>query len=84
MADAEVIPLGTRGRPGRGSGSAKPSSSARSLAGPAAVRTSPSKKQPPERATPEVAPDEPTTSGQEAAAESAPSDPHGGPPYSKV
>jgi len=74
VADAEVIPLGTRGRPGRGSGSAKPSSSARSLAGPAAVRTSPSKKQPPERATPEVAPDEPTTSGQETAAESAPSD----------
>jgi 1-acyl-sn-glycerol-3-phosphate acyltransferase len=33
VADAEVIPLGTRGRPGRGSGSAKPSSAARSLAG---------------------------------------------------
>ncbi len=33
MADAEIIPLGTRGRPGRGSGSAKPSASARSLAG---------------------------------------------------
>ena len=39
MADAEVIPLGTRGRPGRGSGSSKPSSAARSLAGPAAART---------------------------------------------
>jgi 1-acyl-sn-glycerol-3-phosphate acyltransferase len=33
MPDAEVIPLGTRGRPGRGTGSAKPSSAARSLAG---------------------------------------------------
>jgi 1-acyl-sn-glycerol-3-phosphate acyltransferase len=33
VADAEIIPLGTRGRPGRGSGSAKPSASARSLAG---------------------------------------------------
>ncbi len=33
MADAEIIPIGTRGRPGRGSGSAKPSASARSLAG---------------------------------------------------
>ena len=33
MADAEVIPLGTRGRPGRGSGSAKPSAAARNLAG---------------------------------------------------
>ena len=33
MADAEIIPLGTRGRPGRGSGSAKPSAAARNLAG---------------------------------------------------
>jgi 1-acyl-sn-glycerol-3-phosphate acyltransferase len=33
MPDAEVIPLGTRGRPGRGTGSAKPSSAARGLAG---------------------------------------------------
>jgi 1-acyl-sn-glycerol-3-phosphate acyltransferase len=32
MADAEVIPLGTRGKPGRGTGSAKPSSAARGLA----------------------------------------------------
>ncbi|HSE10734.1 MAG TPA: 1-acyl-sn-glycerol-3-phosphate acyltransferase [Nocardioidaceae bacterium] len=35
MADADIIPLGTRGRPGRGSGSANPSASARSLAGSA-------------------------------------------------
>ncbi len=33
MADAEIIPLGTRGRPGRGSGSSRPSAAARSLAG---------------------------------------------------
>lgn len=33
MADAEIIPLGTRGRPGRGSGNARPSASARNLAG---------------------------------------------------
>jgi 1-acyl-sn-glycerol-3-phosphate acyltransferase len=32
VADAEIIPIGTRGRPGRGSGRAKPSSAARSLA----------------------------------------------------
>ena len=32
MADAEIIPLGTRGRPGRGTGREKPSSSSRSLA----------------------------------------------------
>ena len=31
MADAEIIPIGTRGRPGRGSGKDKPSSAARSL-----------------------------------------------------
>jgi len=32
VADADVIPLGTRGRPGRGTGSSKPSSAARALA----------------------------------------------------
>ena len=38
MPDAEVIPLGTRGKPGRGTGSSKPSSAARTLATPAAAR----------------------------------------------
>lgn len=33
MADAEIIPLGTRGRPGRGVGKDKPSANSRSLAG---------------------------------------------------
>jgi 1-acyl-sn-glycerol-3-phosphate acyltransferase len=33
MGDAEVIPLGTRGRPGRGTGQGRPSASSRSLAG---------------------------------------------------
>ena len=32
MGDAEIIPIGTRGRPGRGQGSGKPSSASRSLA----------------------------------------------------
>ena len=41
MPDAEVIPLGTRGKPGRGSGTSKPSSAARSLAGAAATRRAP-------------------------------------------
>ena len=41
MPDAEVIPLGTRGKPGRGSGNSKPTSAARSLAGPAAARRAP-------------------------------------------
>ena len=35
VADAEIIPLGTRGRPGRGSGRDKPSASSRNLAGSA-------------------------------------------------
>ena len=35
--DAKVIPIGTGGRPGRGSGSARPSSAARNLA-PAAKK----------------------------------------------
>jgi 1-acyl-sn-glycerol-3-phosphate acyltransferase len=49
MADADVIPLGTRGRPGRGgSRSRTPSSAARSLAG--GNRATPRKR--PESATP--------------------------------
>ena len=43
MPDAEVIPLGTRGKPGRGSGSSKPSSAARTLAGPGTPRTKPAR-----------------------------------------
>jgi 1-acyl-sn-glycerol-3-phosphate acyltransferase len=44
VADAEIIPIGTRGRPGRGTGRAKPSAAARSLAAgarprPAAAKT---------------------------------------------
>ena len=64
MPDAEVIPLGTRGRPGRGSGSSKPSSAARTLAGPAAARR---------RAAPPVAPaaPEPATTGGDASVGSA-------------
>ncbi len=55
MADAEVIPLGTRGRPGRGSGNAKPSSAARTLA-PAAARR---KAVPPPRTPPDAPADPP-------------------------
>ncbi|HEX5862185.1 MAG TPA: lysophospholipid acyltransferase family protein, partial [Nocardioides sp.] len=40
MADAEIIPIGTRGRPGRGTGSPKPSSAARSLAAKPAPKAS--------------------------------------------
>ena len=49
MADAEIIPIGTRGRPGRGTGSPKPSSAARSLAAKPAPKAAASK---PRSATP--------------------------------
>ena len=39
MPDADIIPLGTRGRPGRGSRAASPSKAARSLAPPSRTRT---------------------------------------------
>ncbi len=38
MGDAEIIPIGTRGRPGRGTGDEKPSSHSRSLAAKAPAR----------------------------------------------
>ncbi|RYU14906.1 1-acyl-sn-glycerol-3-phosphate acyltransferase [Nocardioides iriomotensis] len=72
MADAEVIPLGTRGRPGRGSGSRNPSSAARSLAGPSAARRT--SAEPPSDPKPEHADaaTEPTTEAStEAATEQA-------------
>ena len=61
MGDAEVIPLGTRGKPGRGTGSGKPSSAARSLAGSA-----PARKKAAPRPTP-PAPNEPDEARDEAA-----------------
>jgi 1-acyl-sn-glycerol-3-phosphate acyltransferase len=50
MGDAEIIPIGTRGRPGRGStaGAGKPSSASRDLAGP--------RKPPAKKAAPKAAP----------------------------
>ncbi|MDT0200633.1 lysophospholipid acyltransferase family protein [Nocardioides sp. AE5] len=44
MGDAEIIPIGTRGRPGRGSGSQRPSSAARQLAGTSRKAKSPAPK----------------------------------------
>ena len=56
MPDADIIPLGdpdrplgTRGRPGRGSGSAKPSSSSRGLAGNGTSARAPKKRNAPPR-----------------------------------
>ncbi|GAA1135286.1 lysophospholipid acyltransferase family protein [Nocardioides aquiterrae] len=67
MGDAEIIPIGTRGRPGRGSGSAQPSSAARGLAPkpapkPAtkpATKKAPSRKAPATKAAPTPAVDAP-------------------------
>src|SRR3954463_11435263 len=57
MGDAEVIPLGTRGRPGRGTGSAKPSAAARNLAGSARPRPAiPAPSGPPEAEAPVATP----------------------------
>ncbi len=61
MGDAEVIPLGTRGKPGRGTGSGKPSSAARSLAG-----STPARKKAAPRPTP-PAPTEPVEPHDESA-----------------
>jgi 1-acyl-sn-glycerol-3-phosphate acyltransferase len=71
VADAEVIPLGTRGRPGRGTGSRKPSAAARNLAGSAkpakpAKGTStgsakPRRKARPDTRSPEPPGEQPTT-----------------------
>jgi hypothetical protein len=54
VADAEVIPIGSGGRPGRGSGRrTTPSAAARALAGPGAGRSS-SKKKPAAKPAAEV------------------------------
>ena len=57
MADAEIIPLGTRGRPGRGTGRQKPSETSRVLATgqrpPAEPKMAPAKKAAPK---PEIEP----------------------------
>ena len=48
MGDAEIIPIGTRGRPGRGTGETRPSSNSRSLAAKSPSRPRPA----PKRSTP--------------------------------
>ncbi len=64
MADAEVIPLGTRGKPGRGTGSSKPSSAARNLAAPAAGRAR--RPRPVARSRPPSRPERPPTPAADA------------------
>jgi 1-acyl-sn-glycerol-3-phosphate acyltransferase len=70
VPDAEVIPLGTRGKPGRGTGSSKPSSAARNLAGGAShtkpVPTPRSSEEPPP--PPQETPQRPPAAPQSDAA----------------
>ncbi len=76
--DAVVIPIGTGGRPGRGSGSARPSSAARNLSAsrkPAATKAEPAPKKPATRrpvaqpaAEPPAAEARPTTKAATSAA----------------
>ena len=80
MPDAEIIPLGTRGRPGRGTGSSKPSSAARGLAGPSAAKRPPSRaSKPAEAPEPDPTPadetpvEAPGSLGVEAVRDRAPS-----------
>ncbi|MDQ6688204.1 MAG: 1-acyl-sn-glycerol-3-phosphate acyltransferase, partial [Actinomycetota bacterium] len=54
MGDADVIPIGTRGRPGRGTGSPTPSKSARSLVGQAQKKRAPRKQAQPATSSPET------------------------------
>ncbi|WP_030483161.1 lysophospholipid acyltransferase family protein [Nocardioides aequoreus] len=68
MGDAEIIPLGTRGRPGRGSGAQRPSSTSRGLAaGRPAARSGVPRQGAPEAASEEhVEPVEPVVQPEEA------------------
>lgn len=47
MGDADIIPIGTRGRPGRGSGKTKPSAATRNLAGKQKPKAEPAAPQQP-------------------------------------
>ena len=67
MGDAEVIPIGTRGRPGRGTGQDKPSSAARNLAGPGRNGA----KGTPPKVTPPSVPQDPPADADQTPAETA-------------
>jgi 1-acyl-sn-glycerol-3-phosphate acyltransferase len=64
VGDAEIIPIGTGGRPGRGSGSARPSNASRGLVGDAARagrKATPRKRAPGRAAEPREAGEIPVT-----------------------
>ena len=60
MADAEVVPIGTRGRPGRGTGSARPSAAARNLAAGSRTAKRPASAPVPEPSVPKPSVPEPS------------------------
>ena len=73
MGDAEIIPIGTRGRPGRGTGNAKPSASARNLAGAAKPKPATAAKRPTSKKTKAQPADQPVDlSADQVGAEAVP------------
>ncbi len=69
MGDAEIIPIGTRGRPGRGSGREHPSSSSRALAGDRAAARRQREDREPEADVAELAPAAPDPAPVDESAE---------------
>jgi 1-acyl-sn-glycerol-3-phosphate acyltransferase len=69
MGDAEVVPLGTRGRPGRGTGNRKPSAAARDLAPPEAGKPAKPRKPRQQRAPEPPASPQPPAPPEQAAVE---------------
>ncbi len=69
MGDADIIPIGTRGKPGRGTGEARPSSNSRSLAAKGPVKAA-SKPAAPEGPVAAPSP-EPATTAPETSAPAA-------------
>jgi 1-acyl-sn-glycerol-3-phosphate acyltransferase len=92
MGDAEIIPIGTRGRPGRGTGK-QPSSAARGLAPTSTAKPPPAKAtpakpkpkpkpKPTSKPNPTVAPEQPTVESARPAATTSDRTPTGGIPAS--
>lgn len=75
MADAEVVPIGTGGRPGRGSGASRPSAAARGLASAARAPRAAAPPLPPAPTDNEAGPD-----ASDAAAGPGPAGADQGPP----
>ena len=53
MGDADIIPIGTRGKPGRGTGADKPSAAARNLAGDRGARATTARQKTPQQQAPD-------------------------------